>query len=110
LVPGPWTAPTFQNSWKNYGAPFQTAGYRKVGDVVQLRGLINGGAQPTIAFTLPAGYLPPAVVVACAVADGATTNGRVDIGPTGTVTMQNGMSGTAGFISLEGIQFSTSAT
>lgn len=55
---GGWIAPTLLNSWVNYGAPFATAGYTKVGPVVYLKGLVKTGAQGTTIFTLPGGYRP----------------------------------------------------
>lgn len=58
--PTPWTAVTFQNGWVNYGFGFQVAQYRKVGDMVQVRGFIKSGTGVTAAFTLPTGFRPPA--------------------------------------------------
>lgn len=55
-----WSAPTFTNSWVNFGGVYQVAQYRKVGDMVQLRGTIKTGTSGTSAFTLPTGYRPPA--------------------------------------------------
>jgi hypothetical protein len=60
----PWTSVTgFSNGWINYGSVFQTAQYRKIGDVVTLRGLIKSGTVGSSAFTLPAGYRPPARLI-----------------------------------------------
>jgi hypothetical protein len=62
--PGPsavvtaWTRPTLLNSWVDYDAA-QPVQYRKVGDEVQIRGFMNGGAATTAAFFLPAGFRPP---------------------------------------------------
>jgi len=56
-----WTTPAFVNSWAayadgNYGA---SCGYRKMPDGrVIMRGLIAGGPQASLAFTLPVGYRP----------------------------------------------------
>lgn len=59
----PWTPVTFQNSWANLGAPYQLCQYRMVGDVVQVRGTMAGGTIGIApAFTLPAGYRPPAIL------------------------------------------------
>jgi len=57
-----WTAVSFSNSWVNYGSGFQEAEYRKVGDMVQLRGNIKGGTLDAAGFTLPVGFRPPATV------------------------------------------------
>jgi hypothetical protein len=52
-------APLMANGWANYGAPYGPCQYRKVGDVVSLRGLIQGGSPVTSTmFTLPVGYRP----------------------------------------------------
>ncbi len=55
-----WTAPTLVNSWANFGAGNQVAQYRKVGDTVEMRGIVAGGASSTVCFTLPAGFRPVA--------------------------------------------------
>ena len=55
-----WTAPTFQNSWTNFGGGYSNAGYYKDAfGRVYLRGLIKSGTIGAAAFTLPAGYRPP---------------------------------------------------
>lgn len=53
-----WTQVTFQNGWANaYGSsPVQ---YRKVGDMVQLRGMASGSTLRVAAFTMPTGFRPP---------------------------------------------------
>lgn len=55
-----WQTPTLGSSWVNYGAPYQAASYRRVGDRVELRGVIKSGTLGAAAFTLPTGYRPPA--------------------------------------------------
>jgi hypothetical protein len=104
----PWIAPTFQNSWRAFAAGWSTPGYRKIGDIVYLRGMVTGGTSPSTAFTLPAGYIPPNNIVAVVLGDNPTTaNGRVDINaPSGNVVIQSGPSSSAGFVSLDGVQFS----
>lgn len=84
-----WTSPTMQNSWVAYGAPFGGAEYRKVGDMVQIRGVIKSGSTTATMFTLPAGYRPPyRVQFACAAGGGAYGSFAVD--PDGTVVHQVG--------------------
>lgn len=56
-----WIAPSLTNSWANVAA-FNTAGYRKQGNRVYLRGGILGGTSGTTAFTLPAGFIPTAAI------------------------------------------------
>ena len=65
FVPAPdptpaWITPTLLNSWATLGGG-QPAQYRKIGDIVYLRGLIGGGTvgPTTPAFMLPVGYRPP---------------------------------------------------
>ena len=60
--PSAWTAVTFQNSWTDLGGVDQTAQYRKIGDVVHLRGMITSGVMSSSAFTLPVGFRPAAQV------------------------------------------------
>jgi hypothetical protein len=62
---GAWTAVPGGAAFGNFGGAFQTCQYRKVGDIVQLRGeavtTAPTGANP-IVCTLPAGFRPPATV------------------------------------------------
>jgi hypothetical protein len=74
----------FTNSWVNFGGSAQVAQYRKVGDVVEVRGVIKTGALGNSAFTLPVGYRPPAAMSFATDANGAY--GRVTVATTGTVT------------------------
>jgi hypothetical protein len=126
--PVPWIAPTFTNSWVDYGSGFQTVGYRKVGDVVQLRGLMKNGTLGASAFTLPVGYRPTANILLtgltsahASVTTGAASAGtahthpitginetaaRVDINAAaGTVIVP--VSASNGWVSLDGLSFAT---
>ena len=58
LRPTVWTNVTLQNGWTNVGGQ-QAMQYRKIGDVVYLRGLIGGGTIPSIFGLLPVGFRPP---------------------------------------------------
>ena len=62
LTPTAWTNVTFQNSWANMGG-YQAVQYRKVGDMVQMRGMMGSGTMGQTAFTLPVGFRPPALVM-----------------------------------------------
>jgi hypothetical protein len=53
-----WIAPTLINSWTNTGSGLTTAGYRKVGDAVFIKGSVGGGANGNSAFLLPVGFRP----------------------------------------------------
>lgn len=83
-VPTAWTAVTFTGTWVNYGAPYQVCQYRKTGDVVEVRGLIKSGTTGTSAFTLPAGFRPPADYVLPTNAAGAYAS--LTVTAAGTVT------------------------
>jgi hypothetical protein len=57
-----WVAPTLLNGWTNYGGAYQVMQYRRVGDMIQLRGVIKGTATNALAFTLPNGFRPPSYI------------------------------------------------
>lgn len=57
-----WTAVTFTNAWVDFGAPANVVQYRKLGDIVYLRGGMKTGTINTAAFTFPAGFRPPATL------------------------------------------------
>lgn len=103
-----WTDASFGTGWSNYGSGYHNVGYKKVGDLVFLRGLANSGANAwssygTI-FTLPVGFRPAARLIF-----GTTCNSnafcRWDITSSGTVQWDSGGAG-SGWVSLEGIVFS----
>lgn len=98
----PFAAPAaFLNSWANYGAPYNSAGYFKDKEgVVHLRGLIAGGAVGSAAFTLPVGYRPANTEFGATQATGAFATYRVL--NTGDVVP---FSGTNTYFSLDGITF-----
>lgn len=51
-------APTLLNSWVNFGAPTQNAGYTLHQGMVILRGTVKSGTVGSPIFTLPVGYRP----------------------------------------------------
>lgn len=112
-TPTDWTAVTFQNSWVNYGAPYQSAAYRRTTDGrVFLRGLVKGGTVPATIFTLPVGHRPPASCIFMGLSNHATnplsSATRIDITSTGTVGAGDPIttgSDPSGYLSLEGISF-----
>lgn len=57
-----WTNATLLNGWVNMGAPMNVTQYRKIGDIVYLRGYVYGGSAGTNLFTLPVGFRPPATL------------------------------------------------
>lgn len=96
-----WTAPTFQNSWTNYGSGRAGAGYRLRNGRVELNGVIAGGsAMNTTAFILPVGYRPAFTKdIPC---DSNNAYGKVLIGTDGTVKPYTG---TTAHFSLDGVAF-----
>jgi len=84
-----WTPVTYQNGWVTFtGAAEQPCQYRKIGDIVYLRGTMSTGTVPAIAFTLPVGFRPPFNLRPLATNSGAA--GRADLRPDGTYAPQVG--------------------
>lgn len=50
--------PAFQGSWSNFGGTNRTAGFKKVGNTVHIKGLITGGPTSGVVFNVPAAYRP----------------------------------------------------
>ncbi|MFH1318547.1 MAG: hypothetical protein ABIH71_05985, partial [Candidatus Omnitrophota bacterium] len=101
-----WSAPSFTNSWSNFGGAFSPAGYfRDKNGIVHLRGFVNNGTIGSAMFTLPAGYRPSyqEVHIALTMTSGlAYAYGRLDIEANGAVTSKTGGNY---FVSLDGITF-----
>ena len=102
-----WTALTLQNGWTN--SPFGTsaAAARTISGIVHLKGGIATTGSNPVPFTLPVAFRPAAVVfVAVDLCD--ATNGRLQIEPTGVVTVGaegGAFSNAACFTSLDGAWF-----
>ena len=99
------------NGWTN--APYGTssAGAADIDGIVHLKGAIASGTSP-VAFTLPAGFRP-ATNVYVPVDMCNATNGRLDIAPSGVVSVQaegGAFSDAQCFTSLDGASFATSAS
>ena len=106
LVTTPWIALPFQTGWANFGAPFEFGAYRKVGDVVQLQGLVGGPIGATTIATLPVGFRPKRQHIFLLGNNGNSSVMRVDVWVDGTVaTAGNPVAG--GWITLSGVTFST---
>lgn len=56
---GAWVDFSFQNGWINDPGT-QSCQYRKIGDIVYLRGRCKGGAISSVITTFPVGFRPPA--------------------------------------------------
>ena len=108
IITTDWTAVSFGTGWSNVGGGYQDAKYKKVGDLVFIRGLPTSGAnnwagQPGI-FNLPEGFRPVARVI-CSTEVEDKVYGRVDILANGDVQYQHGGAG-SGWVCLDGIVFS----
>jgi hypothetical protein len=86
--PTVWTNPTFTNSWVNFGGGYQVARYRKVGEIVEIEGLISTGTIGLAAFTLPVGFRPQANHQFAQVSNAVF--GNLVVLPTGAVTPNAG--------------------
>lgn len=62
LTAGSWITPTFVNSWVQYDTAHPVGYYKDACGIVHLRGRVSGGTAATVAFTLPSGYRPSALV------------------------------------------------
>lgn len=88
--PSAWTVPAFQNGWVHFAGGYQSIQYRRINaDLVYLRGLMTSGTMPSVAFTLPVGFRPPATVQVPF--PGSAT--FIDITPAGTVLVSGGTNG-----------------
>lgn len=102
-----WQAPSFQNSWVNYGTPYRDAGYWKDPfGVVHLRGVIKDGTLAATAFTLPSGYRPTDTCLFLLKSQGAGI-GRASIGNDGQVNIADVTGGANTLMALDGITFRT---
>jgi hypothetical protein len=119
-----WLPLPLNAGWAVLSADWSLPGYRKVGDMVQLRGVM-GSPNINAPATLPVGYRPPRHMMFIAWAATQPNGGRMplrlDIGSNGTIGIAGGTafnvfntpSGTTNttatafdHLSLDGIQFS----
>lgn len=99
-----WTNATLLNAWVVYNVGTFVQ-YRKIGDVVEVRGLVKSGTTGTTIFTLPVGFRPPgasSAMLPC-IANGLIA--RLDVSNNGNVSISTG-NGNA-YLSLDIIRFST---
>jgi hypothetical protein len=106
-LPVPTTSLSLQNGWT--GGPYNTASPQAVSvdGAVELEGAMATPGTNPVAFTLPPGFAPEYNrYVTVDMCNG--TNGRLDISPSGVVTVETkgGAWGNAGcFSSLDGVSF-----
>lgn len=99
-----WINMTLASGWSNLGAPWQGAQYRKVGDVVSLRGLITTTGSAITVWNPPAGYAPPTQCILSAPyapPTGPHAAARVDVYP----TFMNAVA-PVNYLSLNGLSWS----
>lgn len=99
-----WTNVTYNTGWGNYSTGHHPISYKKVGDLVYLRGVAvrTSGSDPVIC-TLPSGYRPNLSVIFPATSNYAYCS--IDITSGGVVTLVGG-SPTL-WVAIDGIVFST---
>lgn len=84
-------APTFSNSWTNFGSGWLSASYMKDSlGFVHLEGAIKSGTSGLTAFTLPSGYRPTATIQFATASNAAlgllSVGSNGDVIPTGSTT------------------------
>lgn len=109
-IMAPWGDFSFNSGWSNFAGGYSTGQYRRVGDMIQLKGLIKN-SNPSIASgtitTLPTGFRPSTLTIfVCQSADAVHGSSRIDVDTNGNVNLSaHNSGGGAAFISLEGINF-----
>ena len=101
---GAWTNVTYNTGWGDYSASYHSISYKKVGDLVFVRGLAmrTSGVSTTIA-TLPSGYRPSKGIVFPATSNYLYCS--IDISTNGDIVMVGG--DPTVWAALDGIVFST---
>lgn len=101
-----WTALPLSNAWAVFGAGFEVPSYRKIGDEVQVRGLMKHAITTTagVFATLPLGFRPLAIQQFPGNASGGIADLRV--ASTGALSIQSYLSGNGASLSLSLIRFS----
>ena len=107
IAQGSWSNLSLTSGWSDY-AGRQDAEYRKVGDEVQLRGVIDGGTTTsgTTIATLPSGFRPPAEDLFPIAGSGDIGGGYILVKSNGVMEVW-GISAN-GALGLSGVRFSTS--
>ncbi len=84
-----WITATLNSPYTHFGSPYGDVQYRKIGDIVNIQGLvnINNASNGSTIFTLPSGYRPSLRLV-FAQANANTDITRIDILTDGDVNAQ----------------------
>lgn len=95
-TPAPWTPFVFESGWANLGAGFQPCQYRKIGDIVYVRGIAKATTlSGDWAFTtLPAGFRSPSTLIYNTFGNDAPL--RVDVNTNGRIIPSTAAAGSSG--------------
>jgi hypothetical protein len=102
----PWTIPTLVNGFRSFGDPHAPVRWKRdmAGNVfiggVAVDGPLTASYPGTVVYTLPAGCRPSKVLIQRG-SDADDTPIRINIFPTGDVTVQTG----TGYVCFDGISF-----
>lgn len=112
----PWIPLPLVNSWANFSGAWSQAGYRKVGDKVEVRGLIANPVSQGMSYfntitTLPVGFRPPTnnTFTVISAPGGVDKSTRFDVSSNGEIIAYWAAAGTMGYLSMDGINFSVTA-
>jgi hypothetical protein len=97
-----WNAPSYANSWVDFGVGDEVGYYLDPFGIVHLRGIMKSGTINATAFTLPAGSRPAKRVIQAAASNGLY--GTLTINTAGTVVPTTGSNV---YFSLNGVSFPT---
>jgi hypothetical protein len=102
---GSWTSvSSFGSGWDNAGSPYAVAQYKKIGDLVMMRGMvIRNSGSGTLILTLPDGYRPTYDIGGFAVT-ATSAYAAISIGTNGQINLSVGSSS---YLTFEGVIFST---
>lgn len=93
------------NNWENYGTAFQTTKCHKTASgIVIVQGLVRNGNVSRAITTLPVGWRPEASAMFFCL-DGNGTMQRIDVSPTGSISVNGTLAKFDSYISLDGIVF-----
>ena len=83
-----WITPTLNSPFTHYSSPYGDVQYRKIGDIVNIQGLVNvnSASDGSTTFTLPSGYRP-SIYIITSQKNGNTGEARVDVQTDGDVEM-----------------------
>lgn len=112
-TPQAWTALPFGTGWRSYGGggtAFGVCGYRRIGDIVSLRGLAEAntgsGTITSLIGAVPVGFRPPLQLMFGQVTSKAGSAERVDVLTDGTINISGAAPPNASWVALNGIEYS----